>query len=201
MIKSLVQGVAIFVGMQFLMTQFMGKGKPASTTTTDSSGAVVSGPPNVGEIPPFYARPDSLAEGAVYNPMPQRIAPMWPTDSQLDLVIVISPSFVSEPISSVPRERKVVQETAFKFGNYSENRAIDTSFAVPKEVQNNGTLWAHFYVGLTGSKLDPKVDGYDMSRAFYFRHALTQYITQKKVKKVKNLLAASTETDEVSRVF
>ena len=95
----------------------------------------------------------------------------------------------------------MVEETGFKFGDYNENRVIETEFAVPKEVQNNGTLWAHFYVGISGSKLDPSTAGYDPSQAYHFVHPLTQYITQKKVKKTKNLLAASDEAKEVMLEF
>lgn len=178
------------------MTKLTGGGKPASTTVTDASGAVVTVPANTADIPPFLARPDSLADGAVYNPVPQRLAPIWPLDAPLDITIVVSPSFVPAPLAKVPRERIVLDELGFQLGNYDENRVIEAEFTVPKEVQNNGTLWGHFYVGLTGSKLDPKTPGYDATRAYHFVHPLTQYVLQKKVKKTKNLLAAS-EDDEV----
>lgn len=194
MVKSAVQGIAIFTAVQFVMGQFTGKGK--STTTTDASGAVVTIPANNGPIPPFEARPDKLDEGAVYDALPHRIAPIWATDSVLDLTIVVSPSFVSEPLKNVPAKRRVVDEVAFKVGDYKEARVIDTTIAVPKEVQNNGTLWGHIYVGLTGSILDPSAKGYDSSRAYHFAQPLTQYLAQKKIKKTKNLLAASNE-DEV----
>ncbi|TAQ90678.1 hypothetical protein B7494_g989 [Chlorociboria aeruginascens] len=195
MVKSAIQGLAIFFGMQFFMNQFMGK-KATTTTTTTESGAVISVPANTAEIPPFTARPDSLNEGAVYNPIPQRIAPMWPLNSPLDITIVVSPSFIAEPLAKVPKERRVVEEIAFELGNYKENRVIDTKFVVPKEVQNNGTLWGHFYIGIAGSKLDPKTPGYDPERAFHFVHPLTQYIAQKKIRKTKNLLAASDGSEE-----
>jgi hypothetical protein len=198
MIRSAVQGIAIFIGVQFFMSQIMGKKSPATTTMTDEAGTVIEVPANTAEIPPFLARPDSLTEGAVYNPIPQRIAPMWPLDSPLDITIVVSPSFVAEPLSKVPKERVVVDEMAFRFGDYKENRVIDTEFDVPKEVQNNGTLWAHFYIGLTGSKLDPATPGYDPARAFHFLHPLTQYVAQKRIKKTKNLLATKEEDEEVS---
>lgn len=196
MIKSAVQGLAIFFGMQFLMNQFMGK-KSETTTTTDPSGAVVTVPANNGPIPPFTARPDHLDGGAVYNPIPQRLAPIWPVDSELDIAIVVSPTFVSEPLAKVQKERIVVEETGFKFGNYDENRIIDTSFLVPKEVQNNGTLWGHFYIALAGETIDPSVHGYDPTKAYHFAYPLTQYIAQKKIKKTKNLLAATNETEVV----
>lgn len=196
MIRSAVQGIAIFVGVQFFMSQVINK-KPATTAVTDESGTVIHVPANTAEIPPFLARPDSLDEGAVYNPMPQRIAPMWPLDSLLDITIAVSPSFVADPLAKVSKERIVMDEKAFKLGDYEENRVISTEFDVPKEVQNNGTLWAHFYVALTGSTLDPSVSGYDTTKAYYFKHPLTQYIAQKKVKKTKNLLAAKEDDEEV----
>ncbi len=180
-----------------LLTHFMGK-KDATTTTTDASGAVITVAPNTAPIPPYYARPDSLSEGAVYNPIPQRVAPLWPLDSLLDITIVVSPSFVAEPLAKVPKDMVVLDETSFLLGNFEENRVIDTIFDVPKQVQNNGTLWAHLYVGLSGSKLDPAAPGYDALRAYHFTYPMTQYITQKRVKKTKNLLAAS---DEIEVVF
>jgi hypothetical protein len=182
------------------MGKITGNNSPATTTVTDASGAVMTVPANTGEIPPFHARPDSLDEGAVYNPMPQRIAPMWPLDSPLDITVIVSPTFVAEPLGRVEKERVVMEEKGFIFGDYKENRVIDTEFDVPKAVQNNGTLWAHFYVGLSGNKLDPAAQGYDPSRAFHFMHPLTQYIAQKKIKKTKNLLAATEENEEVSAI-
>lgn len=196
MVKSAMQGLAIFFGMQFVMSKVMGPKTPAAVTTTDASGAVITVPANTAAIPPFNDRPNTLDEGAIYNPIAQRIAPMWPLDSPLDIIVVISPTFVAEPISKAPQERVVVNEKGFVLGSFEENRVIDTSFAVPKEVQNNGTLWAHFYVALEGENLDPVVQGYDPTKAYHFTRPLTQYITQKKVKKVKNLLA-SEEMEEV----
>ena len=175
----------------------MGGNAPAATTTTDASGAVVTVPANTAEIPPFQARPDHLDEGAIYSPIPQRIAPMWPLNTPLDITIVVSPTFVSEPLASTPKERIIVDELAFIYGSYDENRVIDKTFSVPKEVQNNGTLWAHFYIGISGSKLDPSTAGYDPTRAYHFIYPMTQYLAQKKIKKTKNLLAAVDQNEEV----
>ncbi|KAG9229810.1 cleft lip and palate transmembrane protein 1-domain-containing protein [Amylocarpus encephaloides] len=200
MIKSALQGIAIFVGMQFLMGQIMGKNKGAqSTTTTDESGAIVTIPANTGDIPAFNDRPRQLDEGAIWQALPQRAAPMWPLGTPMDITIVVSPTFAVQPIAHVEKERIIVEEVGFIYGDYNQKRSIDTSFAVPKDVQNNGTLWAHFFVGITGSKLDPSSAGYDSSRAYYFAHPLTQYLAQKKIKKTKNLLAAA-EEEEVEEV-
>lgn len=195
MVKSALQGLAVFVGVQFFMGKFMNS-TPAATMT-DASGAVVTMPANTGDIPAFTSRPDTLDDGAVYNPIPQRIAPIWPSDSALDITIVVSPSFVHDAISKVPKDRVVVVEKDFKMDDAKDKRVIDTTFVIPKEVQNNGTLWGHFFVGLAGSKLDPSVSGYDPTRAYHFIHPLTQYIPKKKIKKTKNLLTTSNATEEV----
>ena len=92
----------------------------------------------------------------------------------------------------------VVSEDRFTLGDWNDNRDIDTTFAVPKEVQNNGTLWAHMYVALSGYTLDPKANGYDSSKAFHFFRALNQYRTKKRVAKTKNLLASAEEEEEAS---
>jgi len=166
-------------------------------TTTDASGNVVA-VANTGVIPPYSARPDSLEEGALYNPIPQRVAPMWEDKVAVDLVIVVSPTFAHQPIAKVPKERVIVNEKAFGIGNWDDKRTVDAEFDVPKEVQNNGTLWGHFYIGKTGSKLDPSVAGYDPTTAYHFIRPLTQYIAKKKVKKAKSLLGTGTNiTEEV----
>jgi len=192
--KSAAQGLAIFVGVQWAIGRF--SGKASTETVKDASGAVINVPANTAAIPPFVARPDVLPDGVQYSAVPQRIAPIWAVDSPLDITIVVSPSFVAVPLAKVPKERIVVDEMSFVLGNYDEKRVIDTEFTVPKEVQNNGTIWAHFYIGLTGSKLDPSTPGYDPARAFHFMHPLTHYLGQKRVKKTKNLLS-STPEDEV----
>ncbi|CAG8974847.1 hypothetical protein HYALB_00000462 [Hymenoscyphus albidus] len=196
LIKSALQGLAVFMAMQLFMNKFMNK--PNTTTAvTDGSGTVVKARANDAPIPAFHDRPGVLDQDAVWSSIPQRIAPMWPVDTPMDITVVVSPTFHREQISKVEKERRIVEETGFVLGDYNQNRVIDTTFAVPKEVQNNGTLWAHFFVGISGSKLDPSSPGYDTTRAYHFVHPLTQYIVQKKVKKTKNLLAAAEETPEV----
>jgi len=195
-VKSLLQGLAIYFGAQFVMGKVFPQKAPETVTTTDAAGNSVTVPANNQAIPPYEFRPDHLNEGASYNPIPQRIAPIWPV-SPLDVVIVVSPTFVIDPLSKVPDERVVFKEKDFRVGDFKDKRTVDTTFKVPKTVQNNGTLWGHFYIGLAGSKLDPAASGYDPARAFHFAHPLTQYIAQKKLVKTKNLLASKNQEEEV----
>lgn len=165
-------------------------------TTDPKSGETITVAANLGKIPPFELRPKELDEGATYRPLPRNIAPIWPQDSYVDVVVTLSPSFNPTPISDMPAEYVVLREEKFGMTNSSEKRVIDTKFTVPKAVQNNGTLWGHFYIGLTGSKLDPMQPGFDSAKAYHFAYPLTQYLPKKKVAKTRNLLESRDESEE-----
>ena len=197
MIKAGLQALVMFVGMQFVMNKIMPK-PAANVTTQDASGAIVSVPANTGSIPNYWDRPETMDDGAVYSAIPHRIAPMWPQSSPMDIMIVISPTFARQPVKKVSQDRIVVNEKGFVMTNKKEKRIVDTSFNMPKEVQNNGTLWGHFYIALSGKELDPENKDWDPTSAYYFVRPLTQYLAKKKVKKVKNLLSATNDTEEAS---
>lgn len=182
-----LQGVALFFIAQFVVSQFIGKaGK--QNADTPGAGATI---PAYGERPP-------LSSVDQYNQIPQNIAPIWPMNSTIDMNIYVSPSVAMPPLDSVDPESLVVEEKGFTIGDYKENREIDTSFAVPKEAQSGDTLWAHFYVALQGYSLDPTVKNYDVAKAYHFSRPLNHMLPKKKVKKTKNLLAASDEGEEVA---
>lgn len=172
--------MALFVLAQFVITQFVG-GKGKQNAENPGAGAA---------IPAYSDRPDvtSIAE---YSSIPQNIAPIWPTNSIVDLSIYVSPSVAMPAFKSVKSESLVLEEKGFTIGDWKENREIDTSFNVPEEVQNNGTLWAHFYVALQGAALDPTAKDYDVAKAYHFSRPLNHILPKKKVKKTKNLLAGS----------
>ncbi|KAK7954476.1 Cleft lip and palate transmembrane protein 1-like protein [Apiospora saccharicola] len=183
MAYKILQGVAIYYGMNMVMKQFMPK--PQTTTEVkDSEGHVVK------------MRPNQLDEGAVHSPLPERVAPIWSTDSSLDVVVALSDSYVPIPMPKIPEQYLVLSEKEFKLGNYSDKRVVETTFDVPVAVQNNGTLWGHFYFGLTGSILDPHQQGFDPATAIHFAFPLTQYVPKKKAAKTRNLLEAKEEPVE-----
>ncbi|KAK9419777.1 putative Cleft lip and palate transmembrane 1 [Seiridium unicorne] len=191
------QGLVMWYGIQMLMKQFTGGNKAQITTEVkDEAGNIVKVPANNGAIPAYQLRPKTLDEGAVYSRIPERIAPIWPSDSTVDIIVTLSDTFVPRPISKTEEQYRILDEKSFKLGNYSDKRTIETEFAVPTAVQNNGTLWGHFYVGLTGSSLDPKEPGFDPATALHFAYPLTQYIPRKKVAKTRNLLESKDEDPE-----
>lgn len=171
--------------VQFLINQFFG-GKQQQNAGSSAS---------VGNMPAFADRP-ARAEIADYNPIPDLVAPIWPDDSALDISIYVSPSVVVPGFKSYPKDSLVLEEKNFTMANYSDTREIDTTIKIPKEVQQNGTLWAHFYVGLAGHELDPRAKGYQTDSAVHFLRPLNQYLPKKKAKKLKNLLASSEEIQE-----
>ena len=180
--------VGVFLLVQFVMSQFFGN---KTATTSQGPGASSTG------IPPFEDRP-IITEVANYSTIPQYLAPMWPADSTVDISVYVYQSLMVTGLSSFPAETHVINEKNFKIGDYKEKREIQTTITLPKAVQANGTLWAHFYVALTGYSQDPTAMDYDIAKAFHFARPLTQYLPKKRVRKLKNLLEKGNETEEVA---
>jgi hypothetical protein len=116
-------------------------------------------------------------------------------NSSLDIRMYVSPSLVMPSLSSLPKESLVLEEKNFRIGDYKDKRDVETTITLPKQVQQNGTLWAHFYVALTGHQLDPIAKDYDIATATHFFRPLNQYLPKKRVRKLKNLLDKANETD------
>ena len=182
--STVLQGIAIFMFAQFVMNQFFGNKTATSQNTQSAAG-----------IPSFTDRPE-LATVANYSAVPQNVAPMWPMDSQVDISIYVSPSLMMPALNAVPTSSLVLEQKSFRVGDYKDKREIQTSITLPKQVQHNGTLWAHFYIALSGFQLDPQASGYDISKAYHFCRPLNQYLPKKRVRKYKNLLDSSNETEE-----
>lgn len=182
------------IGIQILVGHITGKSSSASSAVNKSGDSTSL--PGDAEIPSYFARPRHPIDGILYSQVPKKIAPIWPLDSLLDIIVLISPSSDTEPIPSTLDERVVLNEVGFKLGNNSDERVIDTSFDIPTKVQNNGTLWGHFYIGLTGNPLDSTLPNYNSDNAYYFRWPLTQHTLLKREKKTKNLLTSSDKNVE-----
>lgn len=159
----------------------------------DAGGGQGSAP---SAIPSFSERPLVASPDVQYNQIPQGIAPIWQNPLPLDLSIYVSPSLVTPSFSKMPKDALVVEEKAFAFGDYKDKREIAVkSFPVPREVQNNGTLWGHFFIGQAGAQLDPTAPDYDTSKAYHFIRPFTQYLTKRAIRKTRNLLSGTNTTD------
>lgn len=175
---SVGKSVAMFVAIQFAMKQFMGGGgqtaKPAVPSTTPGAETVV------GE----------------WSAVPELLYPLWPTNTTVDINLYISPSVVMPAFSAMPADSLIVKESNFALDrSQKDHREAHKSFAVPKSVQNNGTLWAHIFVAQSGAEIDPASPSYDPAKAYRMLRPITSYLAKKKVHKVRNLLGPQNETE------
>jgi hypothetical protein len=193
MFRTIIQSVGMFLLVQFAIKQFTGGGIGNSASTSTSTGGSSAGP---AAIPAFENRPLSRDPDVKVHQIPEKIAPIWASGIPLDLSIYLAPSPIFVPLAQFPKGSLAIEEKAFGFGNWKDKREIDTTFAVPREVQNNATLWAHFFIGHSGAVLDPSSSKYDPSKAYYFVRPFTQYLPKKKVHKKRNLLSTADETEE-----
>ena len=178
---SIGKSVAIFFAIQFAMKQFMGGGQKTQQPTPE-------------RVAPDGSQP--AAPAAIdYSITPAQVFPMWPSNVSVDVNMFVSSSVIMPAFEAMPAQSLVLQEKAFRLDrSKKDTREIHTSFAVPKIVQDNGTLWAHLFVAQSGSQLDPSKQDYDTSKAYRIMRPLTHYLHRKKVRKVRNLLSASNET-------
>jgi hypothetical protein len=175
--------------MKYFMPQ--AQNAPAVANPAQTGGSVAPSMPSGANvvIPAWEKRPQSLDEGARYSAIPYAVAPMWAVGTEMDILMYISASVAMPPLKSMPKDSLLIEERKFRFGDYKENREIQTEFRVPREVQHNATLLAHFYVAQSGSVLDPTQPGYDTSKAYHFIRPLSQYQPKKKIAKTRNLLS------------
>ncbi|RAH41144.1 CLPTM1 family protein [Aspergillus brunneoviolaceus CBS 621.78] len=183
-LRGVLQGLAVFMFAKFIMGQFMGGNQETTVSGAKSN-----------DVPSFAARPPR-SQIPNYSHIPDLVSPIWPTDSSLDMNIYVSPSIAVPNLKTLPSGSLVLEERNFILGNYSDTREIDTTVKVPKEVQRNGTLWAHFFVGLSGHQLDPAAKDYSTDSAVHFYRPLNQYLPKKKAKKLKSLLASNDQAAE-----
>lgn len=171
----------MFFAVQFAIRQFMGGGgqQPATPQPVSPSGS------------------QPVAQPIDYSIFPHTIYPMWPTNTSVDISMYISPSVAMPMFGHMPPESLVVQEKGFDMEK-KDGRDVHASFEVPRQVQNNGTLWAHIFVGQTGAVLDPANPEYDTHKAYRMIRPLTQYLPKRKIKKMRNLLESQDSDEEAA---
>lgn len=134
---------------------------------------------------------------ASHSAVPNMIMPLWQQNTSMDINMYISPSFAMPALNQMPAESLVLQERNYHYGDWSDKRQVQTTIAIPRSVQENGTLWAHIYISQSGSVMDPTLPGYDSFKAYRVTRPLTNYLAKKKVHKTRNLLDSSEAEDQV----
>lgn len=180
---SIGKNVVLFIGIQYAIRSFMGGGG-----SSEPKAAVTPAPASLpgSEAPASYNFAD----------IPQIVHPLWPANTRVDIELYVSPSIAVPRLSAMPAESLIVKETDFALDRSKKDyREAHKTFAVPPVVQDNGTLFAHIFVGQTGAELDPAAPNYDPSRAYRMLRPLTQYLAKKKVRKTRSLLLAANDTE------
>ncbi|KAK4505347.1 hypothetical protein PRZ48_003310 [Zasmidium cellare] len=177
---SIGKNVLIFIAIQYAMRQFMGQQKPAATPA------------------PEVATPGAEPVAIDYSAVPQTIYPLWPTNTTVDVSMYISPSVIMPSLNQMPKDSLILNEKNFSIDRSQKDyRQVQKTFAVPKSVQDNGTLFAHILIGQHGAELDPAAPRYDPSKAYRMLRPLTSYLLKKKVRKTRSLLEGKNETVDV----
>ncbi|EGE07467.1 ClpTM1 domain-containing protein [Trichophyton equinum CBS 127.97] len=183
-LQPMLKGFVMLVVSQFVLTKAMNYWN--APNGADGAAAVKN------SFPKFSERPDQdTITNATYFPV--KAVPMWEPGSKLDIAIHVTPS-TTFPL---PKDSKVLDEKEFDTADTKELREISTTLFIPKAVQNNETLWAHFFVALSGHPQYSNEEGYSSDTAYNFSHPVNQYLPKKKAKKLRNLLNAANETEVV----
>ncbi|KAL5604090.1 uncharacterized protein BROUX77_004276 [Berkeleyomyces rouxiae] len=193
--QRIVLGSACYFALNAGVNLFFNKGQ-RTVQVQDASGRTINVPGNLDSIPAYQLRPAKLDEGAQYASIPRKVAPIWPTDSLVDIVVTVTPSSGITPLDRTPSEFIVLNESAFHLSDHKDQRVIDAEFPVPRSVQNNGTLWGHFFIGLTGNEIDPTKPNFSPASAYHFAYPLTQYLPKKRESRTRNLLDDAPPTPE-----
>ena len=182
--RSALQSIGMFLVIQFVIKQIMSGGFMKPQASNDPASAS-----SQGSIPAFSERPPINEFQGRYNTVPQNIAPIWSSNTSVDVRAYVSPSLVMPSFRSMSADSLVLNEKGLRLDDWSDTREIHTSFEVPKAVQNNGSLWAHIYVAQSGSHMDPTSSQYDSAMAYHFVRLLNQYRVKRKAVKARNLLS------------
>lgn len=184
---SIGKNLLFFIAIQYVMRQFMGSGTKAPAAPSD-------------KITPVDSATGDAPAGFDYSLVPQQVYPMWPANVSVDVNMYVSGSVVMPAFGAMPADSLVLKERDFPLNGKAKHgeatvRDVHTSFSVPKNVQNNGTLWAHIFVAQTGEEMDPAKPGYDTAKAYRMLRPLTQYLSKKKARKTRNLLGSQNDTE------
>ncbi|CAZ82473.1 unnamed protein product [Tuber melanosporum] len=171
-IKSVINGVLMFVAIQTAMKFIIPKaGTPATTT------------------PSSFEERTSPDDPSTYMFVPEKVFPLWPAEEPVDISIYVSELLALPPLSSEQMASSLVfNEKNFQADDWSEHRSVTVDIPLSQHVQNNGTLFAHIYVSRSGSAMDPTDPDYDSSKAFRIISLLTKYMPKKKIVKTKKLI-------------
>ncbi|KAJ3143927.1 hypothetical protein HK101_002945 [Irineochytrium annulatum] len=126
---------------------------------------------------------------------PASYQPLWSTlGASTDLYVYVSEDEDFSSFGDV--SRLVWKETGINFGDKKDVRTKEATWDLSKEVQHNGSLYAHVYLTPRGRSPNPLAKTYLEEGTLYTKKILTRYLKKRKVVVKKKLVAAATSAKE-----
>ncbi|KAJ3107930.1 hypothetical protein HDU96_007745 [Phlyctochytrium bullatum] len=124
---------------------------------------------------------------AVPGKASSQLFPLWTTPGvKTDLYVYVSEDEMFSEFTDV--SKLIWKESDITFGDLGDTRTTTTAVPFSKEVQNNGTLYAHLYLTLAGKSPNPKAQSYDENQTLYYNKLISRYHKKKKVVHKKKLV-------------
>ncbi|CAJ0646277.1 8692_t:CDS:10 [Entrophospora sp. SA101] len=127
-------------------------------------------------------------------PSLSKITQSWPLGSNMELRVYISEdeefSKFDDALALVLHEKNIV------FGDWDDEIEKFVEITPSKNVQNNGTLYAHIYLTLDKSPPNPNHPAFQNNMSVYKKKVITRYHPKRKIIKTKNLIGGSVDGDE-----
>ncbi|KAI8853876.1 cleft lip and palate transmembrane protein 1-domain-containing protein [Chytridium lagenaria] len=149
--------------------------------------------------PPTPALDDATSEytppAAVKSSVSQYY-PLWNKQGIVtDLYVYVSED---EHFTDFTNVGKLVwKQTDLVYGNVKDVRTGSTTVDFSKDVQNNGTLYAHLYLTERGKSPNPRASSYVEEQTIYSRKLISRYYKKKKNIKKKKLVGDKKEEEAV----
>nr|CAG8471494.1 6829_t:CDS:10 [Entrophospora candida] len=124
-------------------------------------------------------------------PSLSKITQSWPLGSNMELRVYISEdeefSKFDDALALVLHEKNIV------FGDWDDEIEKFVEITPSKNVQNNGTLYAHIYLTLDKSPPNPNHPAFQSNMSVYKKKVITRYHPKRKIIKTKNLIGGSVD--------
>ncbi|CAO3593465.1 unnamed protein product [Absidia cylindrospora] len=136
-----------------------------------------------------------------YYPQPEipldnlasHFTPIWKKDTVMDLSVLIAEDEYFTRFQDTP----TWQAKHIVYGENGDDRREDRIYIpATKNLQNNGTLYAHIFMTPQGYPINPSHPAFDANNVVYLRHVLTKFYPKKSVIKQKKLLGKGEQEGE-----
>ena len=117
------------------------------------------------------------------NGIPKVLMPSFKLGTKMDLYFYLDQH--SEFSAFDDLAKLALKEQNITFGDYNDLREREFKIKCDSMLQNNGSLYAHFYLIPAGTKLDSTTD---LDNVIYHQKPLARLMPRKKVVQKKNLL-------------